>query len=87
MKITALYDQKGKILAAAVVRDDMNGPVPVAGKGSKVGTFEVPLASRELGLAELCSSHRIDARASRLVEMKHSTKKATKKKKSRGKED
>jgi hypothetical protein len=79
MKITALYDQKGRILAATVVRDDMNGPVPVATKGSKLGTFEVPLALRDLELHELCFGHRIDARGNRLVEVKQRSKKATKK--------
>jgi len=87
MKITAVYNRAGRILAAAIVDGDGGGPIPLASKGTKAGTFEVPLASRELGLVKLCSSHRIDARASRLVEMKQSGKKATKKKKSRGKED
>jgi hypothetical protein len=81
MKITALYNKTGKILAAAVVRDDIKGPVPVASKGSKVGTFEVPLALRDLELHQLCTGHRIDARGNRLVEVKQSSKKATKKKK------
>ncbi len=81
MKITALYNQTGRILAATFVRDDTNGPVPVAGKGSKVGTFEVPLALRDLELHKLCSGHRIDTRRNRLVEVKQSSKKATKKKK------
>ena len=81
MKITALYNQSGKILAAAVVRDDMKGPVPVASKGSKVGTFEVPLALRELELHQLCLGHRIDTRGNRLVEVKQSSKKAPKKRK------
>jgi hypothetical protein len=79
MKITALYNKTGRILAAAVVRDDMKGPVPVASKGSKVGTFEVPLALRHLELHHLCSGHRIDTRGNRLVELKQSSKKTTKK--------
>jgi hypothetical protein len=83
MKITAVYNREGKILAAAIVDDDMKGPVPMASKGTKAGTFEVPVGLRGLELHQLCYGHRIDVRESLLVEMKQSSKRATKKKKSR----
>jgi len=62
MKITAVYNRAGKILAAAVVSDERGGPIPVASKGVKSGVFEVPEALRDLELHTLCSSHRIDTR-------------------------
>jgi hypothetical protein len=84
MKITAVYDRQGKILAAAIVDDDMSGPIPQASKGSKAATFEVPQHLRDLGLHELCSGHRIDAKKTQLVEMKQSTKaKSTRENRSR----
>ena len=83
MKITAVYNRAGKIVAAAVVSDERGGPIPVASKGVKSGVFEVPEALRDLELHTLCSSHRIDTRKRGLVTMKQSSTEATKKRKSR----
>ncbi|MEU5973765.1 hypothetical protein [Streptomyces sp. NPDC047315] len=68
MKLTALYDADGKILAAVEETGRYDHPVPVATKdGTAVGTFEVPEGVREAGLYEICTSLRVDAGVTRLV--------------------
>ncbi|MEU9602875.1 hypothetical protein [Streptomyces sp. NPDC048057] len=68
MKLTALYDADGKILAAveATGRDDH--PVPVATEdGTEVGTFDVPEGVSGSSLYDICTTLRVDAGAARLV--------------------
>lgn len=68
MRITALYDAHGRILAAAEVDDEHGGPVPVPTEGTEVDTFEVPENAARLRLDEICISHRVDVGAKQLRE-------------------
>jgi len=77
MKITALYNSRGAILAAAPVDDAYSGPgrrgpVPVAARGAKVGVFDVPESLTKRPLDEVCRSLKVDVRSKRLVESKGS---------------
>lgn len=76
MKITALYNARGAILAAASVDDAYRGqgrgPVPVASRGAKVGVFDVPESLSKRPLDEICTSLKVDVRSKRLVEAKGS---------------
>jgi len=64
MKIVALYNAEGRILAAVVDDDHHKGPKlrPVA-----LGTFEVPEQARKNTLSEICANHKIDVSGKRLV--------------------
>jgi hypothetical protein len=68
MKLVALHDADGKILAASRVRDGEPGPVPVAGPDTHVVTVEVPYAHRELKLMDICTRLRVDPTTCELVE-------------------
>lgn len=78
MKITALYNNRGAILAASPVdegtyrREPGHGPspVPVAARGAKVGVFAVPETLSKRPLDEICTSLKVDVRSKRLVETK-----------------
>ena len=70
MKITALYDRDGLILAAAESTGQYDDPVPVASDGNEVGTFDVPSSAAQLGLVEICTSLRVDVSSKRLVQAK-----------------
>lgn len=75
MKITALYDENGVILAAAEHTGRYNHPVPVASKaGTKVGTFDVPAEVAHSRLDEICLSHQVDVGAQRLIRAKVQSK-------------
>lgn len=69
MKIVALYNAEGRILAAVVDNDHHKGPKlrPVASRGNTLGTFEVPEPARKHSLSEICASHKIDVGAKRSV--------------------
>jgi hypothetical protein len=67
MKITALYDADGLILAAVESTGRYDHPVPVASEGTEVGTFDVPTEAAESRLDEICLSHRVDVGSQRLV--------------------
>lgn len=80
MKITALYNDRGAILAASQVdegtyREPGHGPspVPVAARGAKVGVFDVPATLSKRPLDEICTSLKVDIRSKRLVETKGAT--------------
>lgn len=73
MRITALYDAHGRILAAAEVDDKRGGPVPVPSEGTEVDTFEVPEDGARLRLDEICTSYRIDVGAKQLRERREAT--------------
>jgi hypothetical protein len=64
MKLTALYDAEGTIIAGVLQptgQYDRPVPVPVASDHtSTVGTFDVPASASKLSLTELCLSHRVD---------------------------
>jgi hypothetical protein len=70
MKITALYDAKGVILAAVEYTGRYDHPIPVASKGNKVGTFDVPPSAAKSRLDEICTSFRVDDGLQSLVEAK-----------------
>lgn len=71
MKITALYDENGTILAAAVHTGRYDDPVPVASTpGTKVATFDVPAEAAHSRLDEICLSHQVDVGAQRLFRAK-----------------
>jgi hypothetical protein len=67
MKITALYDADGLILAAVESTGRYDHPVPVASEGAEVRTFDVPREAAESRLDEICLSHRVDVGSQRLV--------------------
>jgi hypothetical protein len=71
MKIIALHNSEGRILAAAVIDGQYNGPVPVASAGTTVGMFDVPASSSELPLDEIAKNFRVDAVSRRLVDTKN----------------
>ena len=72
MKITALYNADGIILAAVVIDGRYDGPlpVPVASEGTEVGTFDVPSSATESRLDEICKVFRVDTRSKRLIDAK-----------------
>jgi hypothetical protein len=69
MKIVALYNAEGHILAAVVDDDHHKGPKlrPVPPPGATLGTFEVPEPARKHTLSEICANHKIDVGGKRLV--------------------
>jgi hypothetical protein len=74
MKLIALHDKTGKILAAARLTDDYKGPVPVAGKGHTLVKLEIPQEHTKLDLVSICTKLRVDARTAKLVEHKAKSK-------------
>jgi len=70
MKLIALHDQSGKILAAVRVSDYYEGPIPVAARGARVLKVDLPKAHAKLDLAALCTRLRVDKRTHELVEHK-----------------
>lgn len=74
MKLVALHDKSGKILAAARISYSYRGPVPVAGKNTRVAIVDVPQAHCSLDLAAICAQLRVDPRTSALVEHKPKSK-------------
>ena len=67
MRITALHDADGLILAAVVTEDDYDGPLPVAGEDTEVGVFDVPTAAEGLQLEEICLNHRVNSHSKSLI--------------------
>lgn len=60
MRITAVYDKSGAILAAVEIDDHYSGPVPVASATDhSVRTFDVPERMRKLQFDEICSGLRV----------------------------
>jgi hypothetical protein len=78
MKIMALHNSKGRILAAVVIDGQYNGPIPVASANTAVGTFEVPASFSRLPLDEIAKNLRVDARLGRLVDAKSAKGKRSK---------
>lgn len=70
MKLIALHRSNGKIVAAVRISDEYQGPVPVAGKGTRVTEIAIPSAFERLDLATLCARFRVNVRARKLVESK-----------------
>jgi len=74
MKIAALYNAKGLIVAGVAVDDGAgyDGPhlVPVASRGKQLGVFDVPESMHKGRIDEICTALRVDVRSLRLVEAK-----------------
>jgi hypothetical protein len=68
MRICALRNAEGLILAAVAVDGQYNGPIPVASEGAKVGMFDAPASPSELRLDEIATNFRVDVGSQRLVE-------------------
>ncbi|WP_026926123.1 hypothetical protein [Granulicoccus phenolivorans] len=75
MRIRAVYDAEGVIVAAVELENGHAGPVPVATEpGHGMGTFDVPIgtqeADAELTLEQVCRQLRVDTASggSELVE-------------------
>ena len=60
MKITALYDEAGVIIAAAAADPDYRGPVPSSAEGCEVAELEVPDHMADRGLEAICAHMRVD---------------------------
>lgn len=67
MKITAIYDSAGVIIAAVIDDGKYDSPRPVPTAGTQVGTFEVPESARSLALDEICTTHRVDCKCGALM--------------------
>jgi hypothetical protein len=74
MKITALYNARGVIVAGVAVNEEpgYDGPalVPVASRGTKLGVFDVPESLYKARIDEICTAVRVDVRSQRLIEVK-----------------
>jgi hypothetical protein len=67
MKITAVYDNDGRILAAVMDDGKYDGPRPVPAEGMQGGTFDLPASANSLGLEEICTTFRVDAKSKSLT--------------------
>jgi hypothetical protein len=70
MKLRALHDDRGVILAAVVVDPDAPGsaPRPVATEGTRVSELTISQEHADLALDELCTRLRVDVERAALVE-------------------
>ena len=66
MKITAVFDKDGRILAGVIDDEKYDGPRPMPTEGTQAGTFDVPASDNALGLEEICKSFRVDAKSKSL---------------------
>ena len=69
MKITALYDSEGIILAGVVDDGRYDLPRPKPQDGQQVGTFDVPPTFAALALDEICTTFRVDTRSMGLTKL------------------
>jgi hypothetical protein len=67
MKIIAVYDNEGRILAAVMDDGKYRGPRPVPAEGTHGGTFEVPASVHSLSLEEICTTFRVDPKSKTLA--------------------
>lgn len=70
MKLTALYDPGGVILAAVAGTGRHDDPATAASEGHEVGTFELPPSAAHLNLDEICHAFRVDIASQQLIEAK-----------------
>lgn len=68
MRLAALYDPRGSIVAAVVVVAGEDGPRPVPTHDLRLHEFEIPESHRSLRLDEMCRRLRVDVRSKRLVD-------------------
>ncbi len=69
MKLTALYNVDGLIMAAVLHESGEDGPRPVPSAQLLLHEFEVPLSWKDRPLDQLCRMMRVDVRSKQLVEM------------------
>lgn len=67
MKISAVYDNDGRILMGIIDDGKYDSPRPVPDKKTYGGTFEVPATDDKLSLEEICTTFRVDRTANRLM--------------------
>lgn len=67
MKITAVYDDSGRILAGIIDDGKYDGPRPVADQRTHEGSFELPAAASKLSLEEICTTFKVDVRSRNLI--------------------
>jgi len=60
MRIQALYNRDGVIVAAAQIGGDYDGPVPKAAEGAEMAQLDVPDTLAETSLDEICRTMRVD---------------------------
>ena len=60
MRIQALYDRDGAIIAAATIGDDYDGPVPASAEGAEMAQLDVPDDMATNALDEICRRMRVD---------------------------
>lgn len=68
MRIEAVYDGDGTIVAAIAFDGDEPHPRPQPGEGQAVGVFDLPADQADRPLDEVCRTMVVDARAGALVE-------------------
>ena len=62
MKINAVYDKSGCILAVSRAGGEYEGPKPVAGKDQEMAVIAVPADLAAASLEDICLNYRVDAR-------------------------
>jgi hypothetical protein len=74
IKMMALHDENGTILAAVQVTEGYYGPVPVVVAGTRLVTLDVLYTPATPDFATICTRMRVDTRTSTLVERGDPTK-------------
>jgi hypothetical protein len=68
MRIEAVYDDAGSIMAAIIVpSEDESYPRPVPSETQSVGKFEVPDELADTPLDVICTTFRVDTNRGRLA--------------------
>jgi hypothetical protein len=70
MKLTAVYDGNGRILAGILDDGRYDGPRPVPDDNSHVGTFDIPTEAAKVSLEEICTTFKVDHGAKKLLRSK-----------------
>ena len=72
MKIIALHNKRGQILAAVHLTPNYKGPRPVASKDTSVAELDVPQQHAAIGLVEICKRLQVDIKSNKLTERRTS---------------
>jgi hypothetical protein len=67
MKIHIVHNAAGKIVAAATVTPNSDGPRPIAGKGQHELVLDVPAEHNGMSFLEVCQGLRVDTKAKTLI--------------------
>lgn len=70
MKLAAVYDNDGRILAGIIDDGRYDRPRPLSDDKTQGGIFEVPQAADQLSLAEICTTYRVDPGSKQLMRSK-----------------